>query len=238
MAQTAAGHRNSYQLLRGCAAILYPLGTMRFYSCHTAAYLHFARNPSPSLVPRNPSPSLVPRRSLMTVLGPTCPKMTSTSSSSDLPAPEEDRTVKRPDSGIGESVIRLMTRLPMQHGAVNLSQGFPNEPPPLSVRLALARAVLTGVPGDLTDTASASAACASIENMLKKIQDGDEDEGTTYSTSFDELNQYSPPMGRPSKRPPAPPDCLAALPPLVTPRKAARSFSSRSSLGTGRYVLE
>ena len=119
--------------------------------------------------------------------------MTSTSSSSDLPAPEEDRTAKRPDSGIGESVIRLMTRLSMQHGAVNLSQGFPNEPPPLSIRLALARAVLAGVPEDLTDT---SATCASIENMLKKIQDNDEDEGTTYSTSVDELNQYSPPMGR------------------------------------------
>ena len=30
-----------------------------------------------------------------------------------------------------ESTISLMTRLAIQHGAVNLSQGFPNEPPPL-----------------------------------------------------------------------------------------------------------
>ena len=31
---------------------------------------------------------------------------------------------------VKESTIRLMTRLAVQHGAVNLSQGFPNEPPP------------------------------------------------------------------------------------------------------------
>ena len=30
---------------------------------------------------------------------------------------------------VTESVIRKMTRLAMQHGAVNLSQGFPNEGP-------------------------------------------------------------------------------------------------------------
>jgi len=113
---------------------------------------------------------------------------------------DDDRTGKKPDSGIGESVIRLMTRLSMQHGAVNLSQGFPNEPPPLSVRLALARAVLTGVPADsdVIDT-GVSATCASIESVLKNIQDLEEG-GGDGTPSFDELNQYSPPMGRPDLR--------------------------------------
>ena len=113
---------------------------------------------------------------------------------------EKDRTAKKPDSGIGESVIRLMTRLSTQYGAVNLSQGFPNEPPPVSVRLALARAVLTGVPGD-ADASSVSNACASIESMLQNIQEGEgEGDGGGSSASFDELNQYSPPMGRPDLR--------------------------------------
>lgn len=34
---------------------------------------------------------------------------------------------------VGESTIRLMTRIAQENGAVNLSQGFPNEPPPLQV---------------------------------------------------------------------------------------------------------
>ncbi|EED93229.1 aminotransferase [Thalassiosira pseudonana CCMP1335] len=46
---------------------------------------------------------------------------------------------------VQESVIRKMTRLATQYNAVNLSQGFPNEPPPLKVRLALANAVMTDV---------------------------------------------------------------------------------------------
>jgi hypothetical protein len=32
-----------------------------------------------------------------------------------------------------ESTIRLMTRLAMEHGATNLSQGFPNEAPPFEM---------------------------------------------------------------------------------------------------------
>lgn len=87
----------------------------------------------------------------------------------------------------------------MQHGAVNLSQGFPNEPPPVSVRLALARAVLAGVPGD-TNASSVSDACASIESMLRNIQEEEGEGDGGSSTSFDELNQYSPPMGRPDLR--------------------------------------
>ena len=47
---------------------------------------------------------------------------------------------------VKESVIRLMTRLANEYKAVNLSQGFPNEAPPLKLKYALARAVLSGQP--------------------------------------------------------------------------------------------
>ena len=92
-------------------------------------------------------------------------------------------------------MIRLMTRLSMKHGAVNLSQGFPNEPPPLAVRLALARAVLTGVAQPLTNT-SIEDKCSATEDTLRDILSA----SGTSGESFDELNQYSPPMGRPDLR--------------------------------------
>lgn len=103
---------------------------------------------------------------------------------------------------VKESVIRLMTRLAIQHQAVNLSQGFPNEPPPEKLRLALAHAVLSGkVYSD--DEASrlahipAHELSASIVDLLTTTttQSTTEDDGTAAATS-DELNQYSPPMGR------------------------------------------
>jgi aminotransferase len=40
-----------------------------------------------------------------------------------------------------ESVIREMTRLALQHGAVNLSQGFPDFPAPDAIKAAAARAI-------------------------------------------------------------------------------------------------
>ncbi len=40
-----------------------------------------------------------------------------------------------------ESVIREMTRLAHQHGAVNLSQGFPDFPAPEAIKEAAARAI-------------------------------------------------------------------------------------------------
>ena len=43
-----------------------------------------------------------------------------------------------------ESVIRRMTRVAMEHGAVNLSQGFPDFDPPEALRTALERAAHTG----------------------------------------------------------------------------------------------
>ena len=97
---------------------------------------------------------------------------------------------------VKESVIRLMTRLAIQHKAINLSQGFPNEPPPAKLRLALAHAVLSGnVCSD--DEASrlshttANDLSASIVNLLTRPASD-----TPSETSTDELNQYSPPMGR------------------------------------------
>src|ERR1019366_3679122 len=44
-------------------------------------------------------------------------------------------------SGLVESVIREMTRLALQYGAVNLSQGFPDFPSPTEVKEAAKRAI-------------------------------------------------------------------------------------------------
>src|ERR1700684_2079499 len=44
-----------------------------------------------------------------------------------------------------ESVIREMTRQAMLHGAINLSQGFPDFPAPAAVKLAAQEAVAGGV---------------------------------------------------------------------------------------------
>ncbi|KAH8068192.1 transferase [Aureococcus anophagefferens] len=55
---------------------------------------------------------------------------------------------------VKESTIRLMTRIAMQSGAVNLSQGFPNEAPPTAMVCAAAGALLAG------DSEAAAAAMA------------------------------------------------------------------------------
>ena len=44
-----------------------------------------------------------------------------------------------------ESVIREMTRLANQHGAINLSQGFPDFPAPEPIKAEAARAVMADV---------------------------------------------------------------------------------------------
>ena len=88
---------------------------------------------------------------------------------------------------IKESTIRKMTRLATEHDAVNLSQGFPNEGPPRKVRMALAHGVLTGQA--INDEWQSE---ADLEEALLKLfrkKDGDMD-------PVDQLNQYSPPMGR------------------------------------------
>src|SRR2546427_4968903 len=43
--------------------------------------------------------------------------------------------------GFTESVIRGMTRLANEHGAINLAQGFPNFPAPEALKDAAARAI-------------------------------------------------------------------------------------------------
>src|SRR5712664_2777603 len=50
------------------------------------------------------------------------------------------RTARR-THGFTESVIRGMTRLANEHGAINLSQGFPNFPCPDALKEAAARAI-------------------------------------------------------------------------------------------------
>lgn len=47
-------------------------------------------------------------------------------------------------AGFGESVIRRMTRVAIEHGAINLSQGFPDFDPPEELKRALARAAAEG----------------------------------------------------------------------------------------------
>ena len=97
---------------------------------------------------------------------------------------------------VKESVIRLMTRLSIQYNAINLSQGFPNEPPPYKLRLALANAVLTGnaYQKNLAD-ASEKDLTTSLVNLLTSSSN---DSNNNILT--DELNQYSPPMGRADSR--------------------------------------
>ncbi|MDR0583332.1 MAG: aminotransferase class I/II-fold pyridoxal phosphate-dependent enzyme [Treponema sp.] len=47
-------------------------------------------------------------------------------------------------AGFGESVIRRMTRIANEHGAINLSQGFPDFEPPEELKRALAAAATKG----------------------------------------------------------------------------------------------
>ncbi|KAG7337227.1 aminotransferase [Nitzschia inconspicua] len=105
---------------------------------------------------------------------------------------------------VKESTIRMMTRLAQEHNAVNLSQGFPNEAPPMLLKLALAHAVLSGRPLDQLEQSSVT----TEESLIKSLTDllvtttaasTTDDTGFTSlltSTPSDVLNQYSPPMGR------------------------------------------
>lgn len=111
---------------------------------------------------------------------------------------------RRGENGVpGESIIRLMTRLSDKHGAINLSQGFPNEPPPLPVRAALARGVLTGLAESEASGDAKPADTNPAEELVQKIMRyGNDDliEGEDRTAAVDVLNQYSPPMGRPDLR--------------------------------------
>ncbi|KAJ1628499.1 pyridoxal phosphate-dependent transferase [Pavlovales sp. CCMP2436] len=86
-----------------------------------------------------------------------------------------------------ESTIRLMTRLAMQHGAINLSQGFPNEPPPAVMLCSAAGALLAGESAE-----SAAAMATRLDLMLRENLD--------RPGRRDVLNQYSIPCGYPPLR--------------------------------------
>ena len=93
------------------------------------------------------------------------------------------RRRKRGAEQVNESTIRLMTRVAIESGAVNLSQGFPNEPPPREMACAAAGALLCGA-----SVASAAAAAAALEATGPRAEE------------TDELNQYSFPYGAPELR--------------------------------------
>ncbi|KAJ8606088.1 hypothetical protein CTAYLR_005201 [Chrysophaeum taylorii] len=76
---------------------------------------------------------------------------------------------------VGESTIRRMTRLAIEHGAVNLSQGFPNEAPPEALATYGAGALLAG-----------ESEATAVEAARKLPKRGD---------PRDALNQYSFPFG-------------------------------------------
>ena len=59
---------------------------------------------------------------------------------SPLPAPGTLSTARRTHS-FTESVIRGMTRLAMEHDAINLAQGFPNFPAPDLLKEAAVKAI-------------------------------------------------------------------------------------------------
>ena len=60
---------------------------------------------------------------------------------SGVQAAPRSLTTSERASGLVESVIREMTRLALQHGAVNLSQGFPDFPAPAELKQAAKRAI-------------------------------------------------------------------------------------------------
>ena len=104
------------------------------------------------------------------------PELSSTAPVANMAIPSTSGEPSRPSpgsGGVGESVIRLMTRLSIEHQAVNLSQGFPNEAPPLPVRMALAKAVLSGV----ADSSSFPADEKAVEDFLRTMLQAGKEEG-------------------------------------------------------------
>ena len=97
-----------------------------------------------------------------------------------------------------ESVIRRMTRLAHRHGAINLAQGFTDEPPPFPLVWAAVGALLGGSDAGIERLEQAAAgpaagrdgsSAAPLRDVLRRLQGG-----------RDELNQYSYPFGLPELR--------------------------------------
>lgn len=76
-----------------------------------------------------------------------------------------------------------MTRLAIQHGAVNLSQGFPNEAPPEAMALAACGSLISG------ESYAAAADCAA--------RLADSAFGCRADNAKDMLSQYNFPFGLP-----------------------------------------
>ncbi len=96
-----------------------------------------------------------------------------------------------------ESVIRRMTRLAQQHGAINLAQGFTDEPPPFPLVWGAIAALLGGSDDGILrlerTTAADSSAGRSSTLLLRDVLE-------PLQGRRDELNQYSFPFGLPELR--------------------------------------
>ena len=95
---------------------------------------------------------------------------------------------------ISESVIRQMTRLANEHGAVNLSQGFTDEPPPFPLVWGAIVALLGGNSAQIdrineTKIEDFDVPDALLREQLAQLQG-----------KYDEFNQYSYPFGIPELR--------------------------------------
>jgi len=104
-------------------------------------------------------------------------------------------------NAVQESQIRKMTRLAIEHQAVNLSQGFPNESPPWSVTLALAHGVLSGRPyedkdGETEGSTVEERLQSSLSNIISSCGKDKGGASVRGGGGGDQLNQYSPPCGR------------------------------------------
>lgn len=99
-----------------------------------------------------------------------------------------------------ESTIRLMTRLALKHEAVNLSQGFPDEPPPVDMVAHAAAALMDG--------SSIEAARKLAGQLLPQVHRARE-----MSGGKDLLNQYSFPAGMPILRSRVAGQCQRHFPP-------------------------
>eukprot|EP00386_Alphamonas_edax_P008713 GDKI01028373.1.p1 GENE.GDKI01028373.1~~GDKI01028373.1.p1 ORF type:complete len:465 (-),score=124.27 GDKI01028373.1:233-1585(-) len=105
-----------------------------------------------------------------------------------------------------ESVIRKMTRLAMEHNAVNLSQGFPNEAPDFQAALGAASAILGGTEEHAAEIENTPIDPAHLVSVLG-LKSAGELKGVTLKDLLgalrkteDQLNQYSIPFGRPALR--------------------------------------
>ena len=108
----------------------------------------------------------------------------------------------------GESVIRRMTRLANEHGAINLAQGFTDEPPPFALVWGAIAALLGGSDAGIRRLEELEAARLAAD----ATSGGDAGDGASGSSERlrdalrrlqgerDELNQYSYPFGLPELR--------------------------------------